>query len=141
MSDLKVRTKTLDEKNSPKVTINAEEPKEKELWVNGLKKTITHNSRQGYEIGTYKCLKCGQEQSVDKPLEGVSKYCSCGGRMVLKDVMKRGNVQDIVSREAAFVCPKCGRVYHYPVDCCVAKMKLTQAEMYEFNVPRRSIYG
>ena len=136
MSQLFTTEKVETIKNAPKVRIKTENLQEKDLWVNGLKKIITHNNRDGYEIGTYKCVKCGQEISVNKPLLGFDKWCACGGRLDLKDKMKRSQVEEIVSRQVAYACPKCGKIYRWPTDCCLAQGKLTPGEVFEFNIRR-----
>ena len=131
---LRQKTETID---GPKVKFPVEKPQEKELWVSGLKKIITHNNKLGYEIGVYHCPRCKEELAVNKKLQGLEKFCpKCGKQMMIKDVMRQKVVKDIVSRQVAYVCPSCGKVYRWPVKCCVAKQKLTPAEMLEFNVGR-----
>jgi len=125
-------------KNPVKVTIPINQP----AWINGLKRVVSHNDRQGYQIGIYRCPKCQQEISFKHKPTMRDKWCpKCGKELKLQDVMPSSIVKDIVSRQLGYACPECGKVYRQPTDCCIAKSKLTLGEVieYKINNPKRLI--
>lgn len=106
--------------------------------VNGLIQTIIHNDKKGYYVYTYRCLKCDNEVSYKHKRRS---NCKCGGEMHLVNVIDKEKVQDIVSRETQYLCPKCGRVSRDPADCCLAYEKEIKQIVKEYNAPTRCIEG
>lgn len=111
---------------------------EEVLTNNGLIQTIIHNDRKGYYLYTYKCLKCDEEYSYKRKLR---RNCKCGGELHLVDVMDKEKVQDIVSRQAQYTCPKCGKVSDIPIDCCLAYEKEIKQIVKEYGATTRCIEG
>lgn len=107
------------------------ETKEAPVWENGLLRTQVRGKPKKTEaIGVFRCSVCQEEREFFEN-EGGNKWC-CEKKMDLVDIVERANVKEITSRQTAYKCPKCNKVYKWPADCCVAKGKLDIGEMREF---------
>jgi ribosomal protein L44E len=134
MANFKQKFETLEASKSPKVKLDlgTAEKTDKDEWVGGLKKLYLHN-KEGKKkaIGIFRCTKCKKEVASYEG-EGHSRICNCGGTFKLVDVIDQEIVSEITSREVGYQCPKCGRVYHQPVQCCVPAKSLNVGEIRSF---------
>ena len=134
MANFKEKITTIEASEAPKIKfdLGTEEKPEKEEWIGGLKKLYLHN-KEGVNksIGIFKCGKCKDEVPVYEG-EGHSRLCACGGMFKLIDVIEKGVVKEITSRQVAYQCPKCGKVYGQPVNCCLPAQSLNIGEIRSF---------
>lgn len=134
MANFKQKFETLKASEAPKVKfdLGSRENTEKEEWIGGLKKLYLHNKGgRNKSIGIFRCAKCRQEVPVYEG-EGHSRVCACGGMFKLVDVIDRGIVKEITSRQVAYQCPQCGKVYGQSVDCCIPAKSLNVGEIRSF---------
>jgi DNA-directed RNA polymerase subunit RPC12/RpoP len=110
-----------------------------EAIVNGLIQTIVHNDTEGYEIFNYVCKKCKQEVSFKK--EEIVNKCKCGGGLKYVSTIDKETVQEIVSRQPNYTCPRCKKEYDTAVDCCIAKEQRIKRIAAEYGAPDRWVRG